>query len=584
MSWWSSLRGPEVRSDVAPGLARVALDRMRVFGPIQVVGILTALLLSIPVGISLPLGVVIANLLVTAVTVVLSIQLHRDRVAWQHAHAVGALIWLVAPTSTLSSYVVTGQATLALPLMIGIATAALQVSTAWTLATTLPMLAISIPLALQTGGLPIYPLALVGIWIVTMTMQIGLRRALVRAETHRIDIEATARALAHELDERRRAEDEKERLRDQFVHAQRMDAVGTLAAGLAHDMNNILGGILAYAEVLHAEAIVPAVREDLARIRQEAERGAALTRSLLAFSRRGQYRKRTLLLHSVLDEMMPLLARTLGRGITSHRVDGPPTIIEGDSAQLGQVVLNLCLNASDAMDGSGTLTLETDEIDVIDHPRLAAGRYAKLAITDTGSGMDTETRRRAFEPFFTTKPVGKGTGLGLAMVFGAVEAHGGTIEIESEVGKGTSIVILLPATEANPALPGREEPPARHARGVVLVVDDEPIVRTATARLVRQLGMNTLTANDGDEAIALYRERGSEIELVLLDMVMPRVPGPACYRGLRELGSVPVLLVSGYASDAATQALLDEGAVGFLEKPYTSEQLRAELDRILGRA
>jgi signal transduction histidine kinase len=594
--FWTWIKGPVVRPDVVPGLARVALERMRVFAPIQVLGILLALALSFPAGIELPAGVLAANLALTSVTVVLSALLIQNRIPLAWAQRVGAMIWLVAPTATLSSYLVTHQPTLVLPLMIGIATAALQVDTFYTFVSTVPVLAVGIPLSLDAGGLPVYPLALVGIWLVAVIMQIGLRRAVVHAETHRLDVESTATKLAHELDERQRSEDEKERLRDQFVHAQRMDAVGTLATGLAHDMNNILGGILAYAEVLHAEATSPAVREDLSRIRSEAERGAALTRSLLAFARRGAYRKRTILLHSVLDDMMPLLARTLGRHVIVTRVDGPATIIDGDPAQLGQVVLNLCTNASDAMNGKGTITIDTAEVEIDntsaaspgqarlvgDHAKLPPGRYAKLAIADNGAGMDAETQRRAFEPFFTTKPIGKGTGLGLAMVFGAVEAHGGALEIVSEVGKGTTMTIFLPATEANPSLPASSAEVVR-ASGTVLIVDDEPIVRNATARLVKQLGLEVIMANDGVEALVAYKARADKIVLVLLDMVMPKMAGPECYRELRKLGNTPVLLVSGYASDAATQGLLDSGADGFLEKPYTAVQLGAEIDRILGR-
>ncbi|MEO6776183.1 MAG: response regulator [Kofleriaceae bacterium] len=578
------LSGPLVRADVVPKLQRAALDRMRVFAPIGIGGIVAALVVSIPAGVPLPPLVLVIDLVLVAIGVVLAVLLARDRVPLRLAHPISAVIWLLAPATTLASYLATHQATLVLPLMIGIATAALCVDTAWTLAVTVPVLALGLPLSLDAGGLAVYPLALCGIWLVTMIMQVGLRRALIHAETHRLDVEATARELAHELDERRRAEADRERLRDQFVHAQRMDAVGTLAAGLAHDMNNILGGILAYAEVLHAEATDQAVRSDLARIRQEAERGAALTRSLVAFSRRGQYRKRAMLLHSVLDDMMPLVARTLGRNIIVARTDGPPTIIDGDPAQLGQVVLNLCMNASDAMDGNGTLALATDEIELADHATLPPGRYAKLVVRDTGSGMSAETQRRAFEPFFTTKPLGKGTGLGLAMVFGAVEAHGGTIEIESIVGKGTAMTILLPATEANPTLPASSaEDSRRRGNGRVMLVDDEPIVRTAMARLVKQLGLETLTAADGEEALALYKIHRDEIVLILLDMVMPKLAGPECYRELRKLGTTPVLIVSGYASDAVTQALIDEGAEGFLEKPFTAPQLGAELDRILGK-
>jgi CheY-like chemotaxis protein len=170
------------------------------------------------------------------------------------------------------------------------------------------------------------------------------------------------------------------------------------------------------------------------------------------------------------------------------------------------------------------------------------------------------------------------------MVFGAVEAHGGAIAVESEVGRGTTMVVYIPASEASPALPVSAPVSTRMSTGLVLVVDDEPVVRMATARLVERLGLTAVTASDGDQAVEIYKERGGEIVLVLLDMVMPKMPGPETYRALRRLGRTPVLLVSGYAADLAAQDLLDTGADGFLEKPFTMEQLRAEIDRILGAA
>jgi signal transduction histidine kinase/CheY-like chemotaxis protein len=570
---------------VVEQLEQIAFDRLRLFLPIVFGGILLALVMSAPSGVPVPPEVLGVNLAMAGTAIVMYIALRAQRLPARWAHAIGALVWLLAPSTTLSSYVLTGEATLAMPLMIELASAALLVDTMWTLAVTLPVLAIGVPVSLQAGGLAVYPASLVGVWCVALLMQIWLRRWTIRAETNRLDMVRAAEQLETELDERRRMEAESEKLRDQFVHAQRMDAVGTLAAGLAHDMNNILGGILAFAEVLYAEAKEGHVRADLARIRQEAERGSALTRSLVAFSRRGQYRRRPILIHSVLDDMGPLLTRTIGKNVVLTRVDGPPTIIDADPAQLGQVLLNICNNASDAMQGSGTLSITTDEIDVDEGEvtGLPAGRYATLAIADTGGGMDAETKKRIFEPFFTTKPVGKGTGLGLAMVIGAIQAHGGAITVDSEVGKGTTMTIYIPASEASPALPASNPTSVPRAKGVVLVVDDEPVVRSATARLVEQLGLTAATAHDGDEAVAVYKQRSKEIVLVLLDMVMPKMPGPDCYKALRKLGRTPVVLVSGYAHDQAAQDLLDSGAEGFLEKPFTRDQLAAQIDRVLGR-
>jgi len=583
MSWW---RRRTLRPEVERQLEQIAFERLRIFVPIVIGGILLALAISAPIGIPLPASVLFINGAMLTFAITMYVALRRQMIPSRFVHVVGAMVWLVTPINTLSSYVITDNATLVLPLMIEMATAALMVDTMWTLVVTVPIVAIGVPLSLAAGDAPIYPTGVVGLWVIALIMQIWVRRWTIAAETHRLEVENTARQLALELDERKRAQAESEKLRDQFVHAQRLDAVGTLAAGLAHDMNNILGGILAFAEVLYAEAKDKHVKADLARIRQEAERGAALTRSLLAFSRRGAYRRRPILLHSVLDDMNPLLQRTLGRGITVERHDGPPTIIDGDPAQLGQVLLNLCLNAKDAMSEAGTVTITTDEVEVSSgqFDGLTPGRYAKLAIKDTGIGMDAETKKRAFEPFFTTKPLGKGTGLGLAMVFGAVQAHGGSITVDSAPAKGTTMTIYIPASEASPALPASDPKSMPRNRGVVLVVDDEPVVRTATARLVEQLGLTAVTAADGEQAVEVYKQRQKEVVLVLLDMVMPKMAGPECYRALRKLGRTPVLLVSGYAADLAAQDLLDTGADGFLEKPYTAEQLGAEIDRILGRA
>jgi signal transduction histidine kinase/ActR/RegA family two-component response regulator len=583
MSWW---RPAKVRPEVERQLEIIAFERLRVVVPFVIGAISLGLVISAPMGVPVPAAAIAINVVVIALGCALFVALRNNRIPGRLIHSTMALVWVLAPITTLSSYALTRDPTLVLPLMVEIASATLIVDTAWALIITLPIVGLGVPLSLAAGNNGIYPTAVVGLWVIAMLMQSWVRRWTIAAESARIDVEATARALERELDERKRAEAESEKLRDQFVHAQRLDAVGTLAAGLAHDMNNILGGILAFAEVLYAEATDKHVKTDLARIRQEAERGAALTRSLLAFSRRGAYRRRAILLHSVLDDMTPLLERTLGKNIKVERSDGPATIIDGDPAQLGQVLLNLCLNAADAMAGAGTVTITTDELELAsgDVENLPAGRYAKLAIRDTGAGMDAETKKRAFEPFFTTKPVGKGTGLGLAMVFGAVQAHGGSITADSAPGAGTTMTIYIPASEASPALPASEPKSKPRPRGVVLVVDDEPLVRTATARLIEQLGLTAVTAADGEQAVAIYKQRANEIVLVLLDMVMPKLPGPECYRALRKLGRPPVLLVSGYAADKVAQDLLDDGADGFLEKPYTAEQLGAEIDRILGRA
>ena len=570
-------------ADVSRRLAELSLVRAQVFLPVVLTALVVGLVISEPSGVPVTRTILVVNAFVCAAAVVLLVQLRRNKIPIAWAHPVASLVWLVNPLATIVSTSLTSAPTLTLPLMIEIASLTLLIDTRWAVIAGVPVVAIAVPLMARTETPGIFPVAIVGVWTLAMIMQIALRRSLVRAETHRLQLVRALEALQHELSERKRAEADREALRDQFVHAQRMDAVGTLSAGLAHDMNNILGGILAFAEILRHEARDPHVREDLDRIRKEAERGAALTRGLLAFSRRGNYRRQPISLGSIIDEMAPLLSRTLGKAIGLERLDGPLAIVDADPAQLGQVLLNLCLNAADAMSGEGTITVATELVHLDDKQvgTLARGTYAKLSVRDTGTGMDETTRKRMFEPFFTTKPVGKGTGLGLAMVYGAVEAHAGAIDVTSVIGRGTTIEIYLPTTEATP-LPMPRADVAR-TKGVVLIVDDEATMRAGAARIVEQLGLTTTSASDGDEAIAIFEQQADDIALVVLDMVMPRMNGAACFRALRERRPVPILLVSGYTDHAAARELLSAGASGFLEKPYTAEQLAAEIDRILGR-
>lgn len=542
----------------------------------MIVGLLIALAISEPSGVAVTTPILATNAVTLVAGLVLYAALRGGKVPVAQAHAVGAFIWLMAPLNTMTSLFITSAPTLTLMLMIELASLPILVDTRWALAASVPILVTSFPLLVIAEVSSAFMAAVMGVWAVGLLMQLVLRRATIRGETHRMHLVSALETLEFELAERKRAEADREALRDQFVHAQRMEAVGTLSAGLAHDMNNILGGILAFAQILRAEAKDKQMQQDLDRIRQEAERGAALTRGLLAFSRRGAYRRRPVPLASVLDDMTPLLV-TLGKGITIRRIDGPLAIVDGDPAQLGQVLFNLCRNAADAMNGEGTIVVSTALVE------RSAVTHAKLSVTDTGTGMDEATKKRMFEPFFTTKPIGKGTGLGLAMVYGAIEAHGGVIEVRSAPGEGTTVNIYLPTTEELPQLAHRAAGQASVRRGHVLVVEDDATLREATARIAEGIGLTPLLAANGRDALAMWAKHQGAVTLVLLDMVMPELDGPATFRALREQSNVPVLLVSGYTDHTAAQELLAEGAEGFLEKPYTAEQLGAEIDRILGR-
>jgi signal transduction histidine kinase len=573
--WWSGVKpSPEVNAR----LQEMALGRARVFMPIVLFAIVFALVISEPAGIPLT-GVVLT---INGINIVVALfawwLLRRGRIDKKWAHAIGSIAWVLTPINTLVSVGLTDAPTLVLPLMIELAALALVIDTRWALAVSLPVVVFAFPLLAKAGNAGIYPTSVVGVWLVAMIMQVALRRSLIRSETNRIGLETALSQLRHELTERKRVEADKEALRDQFVHAQRMDAVGTLSAGLAHDMNNILGGILAFAEILRAEAKDPAVREDLDKIRQEAERGAALTRGLLAFSRRGAYRRRPIALGTVIEDMAPLLSRTLGKSIKLERSDGPLAIVSGDPAQLGQVLINLCLNAADAMDGRGHIWIATDIV------TRGGKEHAKLSVTDTGKGMDEATKKRMFEPFFTTKPVGKGTGLGLAMVYGAVQSHGGEVEVESKVGAGTTIDVYLPVVDAAPETKSSHSSHPSVRFGPVLIVDDEAMMRPGAARIVEALGLATASAGDGEEALAVF-EQNPDVVLVILDMAMPRMGGAACFKELRKRKpKLKILITSGYTDHTEAQSLLAAGANGFLEKPYTAEQLGLEIDRILQRS
>jgi signal transduction histidine kinase/ActR/RegA family two-component response regulator len=573
-SWWS---GVKPAPDVAERLAELALVRARVFLPIVMFAIVLALIVSEPSGIPVTALVLVVNVCMLALAIGLFVLLRAGRISTRWAHPLGSLVWLMTPITTLVSTGLTDAPTLTLPLMIELASLALLIETRWAIAASLPVVGAAFPLMAGAGTAGIYPIAVVGVWVVAMIMQIALRRSMIRSETNQLNLVSALEALRHELTERQRAEADREQLRDQFVHAQRMDAVGTLSAGLAHDMNNILGGILAFAEILKLEASDPQVKEDLDRIRQEAERGAALTRGLLAFSRRGGYRRRPIALGSVIEDMTPLLARTLGKSIELERDDGPHAMVAGDPAQLGQVLINLCLNGADAMAGEGTIKIATTVVE------RDGASYARLSVSDTGSGMDEATKKRMFEPFFTTKPVGKGTGLGLAMVYGAVEAHDGTIEVVSAPGAGTTVHVFLPITDAEPEQRKRADSQPSQMHGMVLIVDDEATMRAGAARIIETLGLTTTSASDGRDAVNVFAQHKDEIVLVLLDMAMPRMDGAACFAALRKLAPVPILLTSGYTDHTAAQELLAAGAIGFLEKPYTADQLTAELERVLGR-
>jgi len=395
---------------------------------------------------------------------------------------------------------------------------------------------------------------------------------------------AANRRLQDELAERHRVE-------EQLVHAQKMEAVGQLAGGVAHDFNNLLTAILAHAGALAEEAAPGSEAAESARtIEQAARRAAELTRQLLGFARRGKLLAAPTDLHLVLGEVARLLGRTLDKRIVvAQKLGATHPVVLGDAGQLQQAVLNLAVNARDAMPDGGVLTFETALREVEPaaravRPGLAPGPFVVLTVRDSGQGVPAAIRDRIFEPFFTTKEAGRGTGMGLAMVYGIVANHGGLVTLESAEGQGAAFSLWLPAHRALPEATRPLPPaaaPAGPADGTILVVDDEPLVLETSRRLLAGLGYRVVALAGGAQAVA-WVHGGGRADLAILDLAMPEMDGAATFEALRRLApALRVLVSSGYERDGRVQALLDRGAVGFLAKPWRREELAAEVARAL---
>ncbi len=422
--------------------------------------------------------------------------------------------------------------------------------------------------------------------------RVGLLRARDRVRGERLrDAVAAAKS---ELAQRLRAETEGEKLREQLLHAQKMDAVGRLAGGVAHDMNNMLTSITTVGELLLEEGRLDDVgRDDVRSILGAAKRGAALTRNLLAFSRRGKYASDVLDAGGLVDGARHLLLPMLPAEIELEvdRQDGD-TRVEGDANQLVQAIVNLCVNAADAMPDGGVIRIRTARVKLEGsdaHRRaVAPGEYLALSVHDTGAGMDSETRRLAFDPFFTTKPEATTSGLGLAMVYGTARNHGGSAEVESRVGDGTTVTLHLPCAAEKSAIESVAPPSGRRpdlSDRTVLLVDDEPNVRAAAKRILERMGLRVRAAENGRRALEVWTSEGP-FDLVVLDMAMPIMGGKEFYFRLHRLApEARVVVVSGFTADSEAREALAAGATGFVEKPYTptalSRAVRAALAREL---
>ncbi|MDP8247806.1 MAG: PAS domain S-box protein [Candidatus Tritonobacter lacicola] len=382
---------------------------------------------------------------------------------------------------------------------------------------------------------------------------------------------------------------DRKRAEEQLRHAQKMEAVGTLAGGLAHDFNNILAGIMGYASLakMGLEKSSP-LADDMESIEKLSRRGADLTQALLTFSRKGEYHPRPLGLNRVIDDVLKVMGRTAGKRVNIEPEMSPDVSnVMGDEGQLTQVIMNLCLNACEAMPEGGTLTVQTAAVKPGKefyniHPVLREGLYVAVSISDTGQGMDDETREHIFEPFFTTKAERSGTGLGLSIVSGIVESHGGCIEVESEPGSGTTFTVYIPATaEEEPVL--RPGPPGTlRGHETILIVDDEEGFRLSARRWLNELGYATVAAANGEAALEVVREMGNEVDVVLLDMVMKGMGGAEVFKKMREVvPGLPVIICTGYSITGAARRTLEAGAADLIQKPFDMTELALKIRKVL---
>ncbi|HEX3607058.1 MAG TPA: ATP-binding protein [Candidatus Dormibacteraeota bacterium] len=411
------------------------------------------------------------------------------------------------------------------------------------------------------------------------------------------DVTERLRALAE--GERLRAEAERQRFESQLHQSQRLESLGQLAGGVAHDFNNILAVILIYTamvaeEVTRATALPGGerwepVRADIAQIHQAAERATALTHQLLAFGRREVVRPRVMSLNEVVAGVEEMLRRTIGEHVELEVALAPDLArILADPGQIEQVLVNVALNARDAMAGGGRLTIDTANVSVRagDHmaPLQEPGDFARLRVSDTGAGMTAEVLERAFEPFYTTKPKGEGSGLGLATVYGIVTQAEGTVRIYSEPGIGTTFTAMFPTTEAIAVSPEPTAAAAAQSPGgeTVLVVEDEEAMREVTRRILARNGYEVITARGGEDALATIRAHQGRIDLLLTDVVMPQMLGKeVAERSAALLPGLRVLYMSGYAHPVLTsQGTLAEG-VTLLEKPFSAPVLLAKVREAL---
>ena len=375
---------------------------------------------------------------------------------------------------------------------------------------------------------------------------------------------------------------EKKRLEAQFLRAQRMESIGTLAGGIAHDLNNVLSPILTAVELLQLRLPDESSQRLLNILHTNAIRGSEMVKQVLSFARGMEGEYTPLQPKHLVKEIIKILADTLPKNIEiSSSVSPDLWNVVGDATQLHQVLMNLCVNARDAMPEGGELRIEAENVEIDEHyarmnGEAKPGSYVSISVIDNGLGIPEHNLSKIFDPFFTTKEQGQGTGLGLSTVAGIVRSHGGLVTVYSEVGRGSEFEVYLPAvkTPHSPAVPPvRPDLPAGNGE-LILVVDDENAIREIAKETLRTFGYQVLTANDGTEALALFAQHQGQVACVITDMMMPFMDGPATIRALRKLDpKLPIIATSGLKADGKAAEAAHLGVTAFLPKPYTAAAL-----------
>jgi len=382
---------------------------------------------------------------------------------------------------------------------------------------------------------------------------------------------------------------ELEKTQEHLHHAEKMEALGQLTGGIVHDFKNMLGGIVGLLDLFkaHYTGSDPKLNKYIEMIFETSARAAELISSLLLFARKGETQFESLKVHNLISNTIKLLDHSLDKSITiNHFFNAESSVINGDYTQIQNVLLNFAVNARDAMPDGGTLTFSTDTVIIDDaykslHPDgLESGLYTVISVSDTGAGIDKETKKKIFEPFFTTKEKGQGTGMGLSSAYGIIENHKGSIEVYSEPGEGATFKVYLPHIDKKDNGVRNVESIVTMGSGAVLLIDDDEIIRKVGTEMLSNLGYSVVSCENGREGIDYYKSHFSQIDFIILDVMMPNLKGYNCFHELKKIDSnATIVVASGYPINGLISDILDEGAASFIQKPFDTVRLSKAIEK-----